>query len=251
MEKLPLNRIEQIIYEHSQLKGTEGLAPNWKWDYIHSPVSGRDEHTYDNRFAGVFPPEYGNVGLQGWVDDFRQRNGRNPVVMEFMGPRTLLDNLGVPGIYVNWDEDQEDGIYRQEGRNGMTVGINADIENLQFFIPAIGMALDEFGGGSCLDMIVWKAEGALVYLEYSQEAFNYWYDTLTSFLAPGGISLIQGLSRFDDTGRVENKFLSVFAKRLEENNNGRVIYQNRNGLGPSFFTMCVENYFGGPMGVFY
>ncbi len=251
METLPLNGIEQIIYEHSLLKGTKGLASNWKWDYIHSPVSGREEHTYDNRFAGVFPPEYGNVGLQGWVDDFGQRNGRNPIVMEFMGPRTLLDNLGVPGIYVNWDEDQEDGLYLQEGENGMTVGINADIENLQFFIPAIGMALDEFGGGSCLDMIVWKAEGALAYLEYSQEAFNYWYDTLTSFLAPGGISLIQGLSRFDGTGRVENKFLSVFAQRLEEKNNGRIIYQNRNGLGPSFFTMYVENYFGGPMGVFY
>ena len=167
-----------------------------------------------------------------------------------MGPRTLLDNLGVPGIYVNWDEDQNDGIYIKEGPNGMTVGINADIENLPFFLPALRYALEEFGGGACIDRVIWKAEGALAYLDRSQQSYNYWFDTLTSILALGGSALIQSLCLIDRVHE-EDYYLRTFEERLNEKGNGSIAYNRGYGAGAYIYSMYVQNFLGGPMGVFY
>lgn len=237
--------IELVITKHSRNKGSAGHRPNSTWRFIHSPMVS-EEYGYDRRFGRVLMEGLGVSGLEQWVDNFRVEYGRNPVVMEFMGPVTLLEQLGVPGIYVNWDADLKDGMAFHNSEVGSRVGINSDIEDLEGFLPRLRVALDTFGGVPCLDLIVCKPEGALSSLVDIPEAFYYWYELLTSLLQPGGIALIQG---YDNNLQVIYGYkssLDDFAVRLEEQGNGRLTY--REG---GMFYMLVENYNGGPLGVFY
>ncbi len=243
IETRPFYPIEQEIMGHSRKKDFAGYRSNRHWQYIHSPMDS-EVYGYNRRFGEVLEAGFGMSRIEEWVDNFRIKNSRNPVVMEFMGPVTLLERLETPGIYVNWDADNKDGITFHNLDVGSRVGINGDIEDLEHFLPRLRVALDTFGGGACLDLIIWKAEGARRCLLDTQEAFNYWYELQTGLLQPGGIALIEGYDCIsqDGYGSLDN-----FADRLDRQGNGRLVYT---GEG-YYYYMLVENYDGGPLGVFY
>lgn len=205
-----------------------------------------EPHGYNRRFSEVLKAGFGMSRIEEWISNFRTNNGRNPVVMEFMGPITLLERLETPGIYVNWDADSKDGITFYNSDVGSRVGINGDIEDLEHFLPRLRVALETFGGGACLDLIIWKAEGALFCLLDTQEAFNYWDELQTGLLQPGGIALIEGYDWLPQGEYGDRFYLDEFADRLEKEGNGRLVYK-RDGC----YYMLIENYFGGPMRAFY
>lgn len=253
METIYSDPVELSIISHSHSKDNIGLYPNSQWRWIDCPIEGDQRYSYDSRFASLFPEDLGVTGINQWVESFRLQNQRDPVVMEFMGPQTLLNNLKVPGIYVNWDADRQDGLSLEESPYGSIVGINCDIENLPLFYKFVSQALDQFGGGNCLDKVIWKAEGGLVFLDPFPESFCYWFDKLTSMLSPGGVALIQGMSNFQSELGIESLRPDIYAEKAQAKGNGRIIYREF----PEFyiydttFCMYIENYFGGPMGVFY
>lgn len=250
METIFSNPVEQNIYYYSRWKDRTGHISNTDWRWIHCPLNGREVYAYNNRFRNLFPEDSGVNGIDQWVEMFRWRNNREPVVLEFMGPRTLLDTLGVPGVYVNWEGGLPDGLTVEDGEGGRIVGISSDIENLPFFLPLFDEALEYYNEA---DMVVWKAEGGLVFLDPSPSSFCYWFDKLTSILSPGGIALIQGVSNLHSDTGTKSISPDIFVKRVQVNRNGRITYREFPGSHPfdNSFCMFVENQNGGPMGVFY
>jgi len=194
MEVLQLSPIEEAITRNALIKRGRlgnGFYPNDSWPMMNSDT--RDDGTsgfysYAARFENVFPSELGINTFESWTDCFERINDRRPIALELMGNAHLLSRLGLPGVFVNWTPDYEEGSYWFDDHR---VEINHDIENIPSFLPALTSALYQFAEDGKVDLIVWKGEGGLSSMLHKAEAFEYWWTLLIGLLRNGGSAFIQ------------------------------------------------------------